>query len=120
PEERGVGGAQAVEDGEQRAHAEEIEEAAHGIEDRPRRLSRAQVPERLLEAQPHVVVPGGVAEQRWLRVVAEEMELQAEAEGHEGRHRGRGGGNTRGRRRGAPLVTALDSGQSVSGPSSWP
>ena len=47
--------------------------------------------DRLLEAEPDVVVPGGIAEEGRLRIVAEEVELEKEAEaekasdGQEGR-----------------------------------
>ena len=38
----------------------------------------------LLEAQPDVVVPGGIAEEGRLRIVAEEVELEGETKGEEG------------------------------------
>jgi hypothetical protein len=71
--------------------------------------------DRFLEAEPDVVVPGGIAEERRLRIVAEEMELEGEAGGEEeqgGDARRRfahdGPGKERGRGVRAPLFVPSD------------
>src|SRR6185503_9561319 len=90
--------AQRIEDGEHGADAREEEEPAYGREDGGEGLPAVQPGDRVLEAEADVVVAGGVAEERGLRIVAEEVELEAQAEGEED-----GGGQERRRpSRGAP------------------
>jgi hypothetical protein len=70
---------------------------------------------RFLEAEPDVVVPGGIAEEGWLGIVAEEVELEGEAKGEEGgrgqerrRAGSRGPGTERGRGVRAPFFVPSD------------
>jgi hypothetical protein len=79
------------------------------------RLARAQARRRLLEPEPDVVVPGGIAEEGRLRVMAEEVDLEGEAEGEKGgdgqQRRGAAGrrqGKERGRGVRAPFFVPSD------------
>src|SRR4029453_1679344 len=107
--------AQRIENAEQRAHTGEVEEPADGCEDGHKRLARAPPRGRLLEAKPDVVVPGGIAEEGRLRVMAKEVELEGEAEGEKGRNgqqrrdaAGPGPGKERGRGVRAPFFVPSD------------
>jgi hypothetical protein len=71
--------------------------------------------DRFLETEPDVVVTGGIAEEGRLGIVAEEVELETEADGEEGGHgqerrgaAGRRQGKERGRGTRAPFFVPSD------------